>query len=247
MTQSTQVAANRRGFTIVELLVVIVVIAILAAILIATYTGITQRATASSLLSDLNSAYKKLQMSYVVDGVYPSDTTSLKTSSGNIFQYTVNNAASPPSFCLTATNPAVSNGYYVNNISSQPTAGLCPGHVQSPSSNSAPVITVQPSPSANGLYVDDYPLAYLTLTSAATGTPTPTVTWQKRMDSGSWVTISGATSSTLNEVISSPNGYSTSYYNGTWHSLWTYRAVWTNSSGTVYSNPSGTITILSVP
>ncbi|MFZ2125552.1 MAG: prepilin-type N-terminal cleavage/methylation domain-containing protein, partial [Candidatus Saccharimonadales bacterium] len=48
--------STNRGFTIVELLVVIVVIGILAAITIVSYAGISQRAVAVSLQSDLASA-----------------------------------------------------------------------------------------------------------------------------------------------------------------------------------------------
>ncbi|MFZ2125427.1 MAG: prepilin-type N-terminal cleavage/methylation domain-containing protein, partial [Candidatus Saccharimonadales bacterium] len=48
--------STKPGFTIVELLVVIVVIGILAAITIVSYAGISQRAVAVSLQSDLASA-----------------------------------------------------------------------------------------------------------------------------------------------------------------------------------------------
>ncbi|PIQ71162.1 hypothetical protein COV88_01465 [Candidatus Saccharibacteria bacterium CG11_big_fil_rev_8_21_14_0_20_41_19] len=47
-------ARTSSGFTIVELLVVIVVIGILAAITIVSYTGITQKAIIASLTSDLD-------------------------------------------------------------------------------------------------------------------------------------------------------------------------------------------------
>lgn len=45
------VAIKRQGFTIVELLVVIVAIGVLAAITVVSYIGISQRATISSLQS----------------------------------------------------------------------------------------------------------------------------------------------------------------------------------------------------
>jgi len=50
--------STKRGFTIVELLVVIVVIGILAAITVVAYTGVTQKATVSTLTSDLDNASK---------------------------------------------------------------------------------------------------------------------------------------------------------------------------------------------
>lgn len=50
------------GFTIVELLIVIVVIAILAAISVVAYTGIQQRAQDTSLKSDLVQAGKQVKL-----------------------------------------------------------------------------------------------------------------------------------------------------------------------------------------
>lgn len=42
------------GFTIVELLVVIVVIGLLATIVVVSYTGVTNKAVVALLISDLN-------------------------------------------------------------------------------------------------------------------------------------------------------------------------------------------------
>lgn len=67
---------SRSGFTIVELLIVIVVIAILAAISIVAYNGIQNRANDSAVQSDLSSAAKKLAIYKIDNGEYPTGTTS---------------------------------------------------------------------------------------------------------------------------------------------------------------------------
>lgn len=73
---------NRRGFTIVELLIVIVVIGILAAITIVAYNGIQQRARDSTRISDLSQLRKAL-MSYSIDNGSYISTGSGCGISGN--------------------------------------------------------------------------------------------------------------------------------------------------------------------
>ena len=60
-----QWAQKQKGFTIVELLIVVVVIAILAAITIVGFTGIQDRAKQSALQSDVSQAAKKVSLSAV--------------------------------------------------------------------------------------------------------------------------------------------------------------------------------------
>ena len=136
------------GFTIVELLVVIVVIGILAAITIVSYTGITSRAVLASLQSDLTNDAQLLKMYYTTYGSYPTaplngsncptapnadNAYCLKVSSGNTLTY----SSSGTTFTLTNTN-ANGTAYGINNTSSpvalaQPTS--CPtGFISVPGS-----------------------------------------------------------------------------------------------------------------
>jgi len=63
------------AFTIVELLVVVVVIGILAAISLVAYSGISSKAITSSIKSDVAQAYKQLEMLKTTSGsdIYPAD------------------------------------------------------------------------------------------------------------------------------------------------------------------------------
>ncbi len=62
------------GFTLVELLIVIVVIAILAAISVVVYGGISKRAEATRAASVAAQAAKLIELYYVDHGVYPPAT-----------------------------------------------------------------------------------------------------------------------------------------------------------------------------
>ncbi len=71
---------NKRGFTIVELLIVIVVIAILAAISIAAYTNFQQRAKNTAIINAASQSLKMIQVYIAEHGEYPAGTWSCITS-----------------------------------------------------------------------------------------------------------------------------------------------------------------------
>jgi prepilin-type N-terminal cleavage/methylation domain-containing protein len=61
---------RKNGFTIVELLIVIVVIGILAAITIVAYNGVSKRATASAVQSELSQNAKSIMATAAINGQY---------------------------------------------------------------------------------------------------------------------------------------------------------------------------------
>jgi prepilin-type N-terminal cleavage/methylation domain-containing protein len=73
------------GFTIVELLIVIVVIAVLAAIVIVAYNGVQTRAKASAIISGLKASEKAFRL-YAIDMSYdtwPADSAMIAGVSAN--------------------------------------------------------------------------------------------------------------------------------------------------------------------
>jgi prepilin-type N-terminal cleavage/methylation domain-containing protein len=74
---------SSHGFTIVELLIVIVIIAVLAAITIVAYNGITARANTARALSNATSVKKVAEAFNAEAGRYPQTTTDLVNGFGS--------------------------------------------------------------------------------------------------------------------------------------------------------------------
>ena len=73
---------KQRGFTIVELLIVVVIIAILAAITIVAYNGIQNRAKASAAQSLANAIVKKAEAFNAIENTYPTAYNTFGTGAG---------------------------------------------------------------------------------------------------------------------------------------------------------------------
>lgn len=104
---------NKHGFTIVELLIVIVVIGILAAITIVAYNGIQQRARNAQVIAGVEAYNKALRSYHAVNSAYP-------TTGGCL------GANYPSNYCWQGTSGthtinATLDGNLANFISNKPT------------------------------------------------------------------------------------------------------------------------------
>lgn len=77
---------SRRGFTIVELVIVVIVVAIFAAIVVVAYRGITGSAQEAALKSELQGIEAKLGRYKAKNGVYPDSLAGVGMTSGGELQ-----------------------------------------------------------------------------------------------------------------------------------------------------------------
>lgn len=117
--------ARQAGFTIVELLIVIVVIAILAVIVVVAYNGIQQQARVSVVQADLGQAKKQLEMykQTQASGSYPAllSSTSVKTNGGTQLDYVYDRTNN--TYCIRGAQGTTS--YYLTNTLDNPQQGTC--------------------------------------------------------------------------------------------------------------------------
>ncbi len=117
---------NKQGFTIVELLIVVVVIAILAAITIVAYNGISNRAKDSAVQSAASQASKKvLAYAAVNSDGYPAvlDDAGITNDTDTTYDYRFITTANVRAHCISATKHQTA--WAVTNKSSGTVAGRC--------------------------------------------------------------------------------------------------------------------------
>ena len=101
---------KQNGFTIVELLIVIVVIGILAALVITTFTGIQKKARDTKRETDIKALHGQIEAYYAQNGYYPGladvNSTTLKGLDPSAL-------VDPKGGSLQATSDATHYGYAV--------------------------------------------------------------------------------------------------------------------------------------
>jgi prepilin-type N-terminal cleavage/methylation domain-containing protein len=130
--------SRRRGFTIVELLIVIVIIGILATIVIVAYNGIQARADEASLQSEIAQLNQKVLVYKATNSdALPTDATTggLSVASNHQLYYRV--TPDGKNYCLAANlqnNPTVA--YSLVSTQSTVKKGTCQGYILVPGSAS---------------------------------------------------------------------------------------------------------------
>ena len=117
---------NGRGFTIVELLIVIVVIGILALLVITTYSGIQSKARNAKRQTDIQSLQTQIEAFFSQNAYYPSltDMNSSSWRNTNMKSLDINALIDPSntsqSTTLVAAPVAKSYAYAVTDSSGNP-------------------------------------------------------------------------------------------------------------------------------
>lgn len=115
----------RRAFTIVELLVVIVVVGLIAAIVIVSYTGISQRAATSSIQTDLVNFSKSIETSRTTSAgdVYPNTKVLAGLKESNNANLTYHYVPGSKHICLEETLSGVT--YSISSIKQTVSQSQC--------------------------------------------------------------------------------------------------------------------------
>lgn len=91
--------ANKKGFTIMEMLIVVAIIAVLAAIAIPTFNGALTKSKESADVANIRAAYAEVQVAILTDDATATEAEFLKAltgkdsggSAGDVLNYTGEN------------------------------------------------------------------------------------------------------------------------------------------------------------
>ncbi len=113
MHHSTSPRANERGFTLIELMIVVAIIAILAGILIPNFVNARAQAQTAACESNLRSIATALELYYADNQVYPTaagvSVSQALLTAGNGVAYLNNTPKDPAATTATATYSLTTN------------------------------------------------------------------------------------------------------------------------------------------
>jgi len=220
----------RRGFTVIELLIVIVVIGILASIIVVSYNGVTERTYKSTLQTDLRSALSKIDIYKSDNGRYPSSLGILssgvpKSSDGAEYTYVYDSLSD--TFCLSLISTHNGIGGMTIDKEGEITTGACTVPLASFTTTSLPNGTQSSPYSANVQAASAATVTYgatglpsgLTINSSTgliSGTPTTTGTYNVTLTAtnsgGVATTVLPLTISSLPAPVFSPTSLSQEFH-----------------------------------
>jgi len=223
---------HQKGFTIVELLVVIAVIGVLATIVVVAYNGWKHTTLVAEVQSDLNGAAAALESSRNFSSGYPADVNTIFTHSNGV-TLTGGSGDGGVTYCIDATVTAdTSITYYLASETKDqgPQTGTCaskPGLQTAPTAPTALIATV----------ISDSEID-LSWTAPTMGSSPITYTIQRATDAAFVYVVGEATQTTTTRASVSLSA-NTNYY---------YRVSASNSAGTSgWSNSASATTQLPAP
>lgn len=82
-SQKGTVLSSSKGFTLVEMLIVIAIIAVLASVALVSVSGVRKSARDTKRVSDISKLQQQLEVYYSQNGSYPADFTAFESFAGS--------------------------------------------------------------------------------------------------------------------------------------------------------------------
>ena len=110
-SESSATASRQRGFTLLELVIAMVVVAILAAVAIPNYNGYVTRSRLTEATGTLAAYRLRMEQAYQDNGNYGAGGCAVPMTSTTTFNYACSLTSAGQGFTATATGTGQTSGY----------------------------------------------------------------------------------------------------------------------------------------